>query len=191
MGKLLLDFAPVVLFFVVYKMYDDSVEGIIAATIAAIIGSIVQVTWTRLRHGRVEKMHLITLALIVVLGGLTVAFRNEIFIKWKPSLVNWAFALAFLGAHFIGKKTLVQRMMGGAVTLPERIWRGLDWAWIIFFIAIGLINIAVAYSFDTDTWVNFKLFGMLGITLVFVLAQSLVLSRFIEDDPPAEDSDVP
>lgn len=189
MGKMLLDFLPVVLFFVVYKFYDNPTEGIVAATGAAIVASIIQVTYTRIRYGKVENMHLVTLVLIVVLGGLTIAFKDETFIKWKPSIVNWAFALAFIGAPLFTGKNLVQRMMEGAVTLPPKIWRGLNLAWIIFFIAIGLLNIYVAYNYDTDTWVNFKLFGMLGITVVFVIGQSLILTRFMENEPTEDSGD--
>jgi intracellular septation protein len=186
---MLLDFLPVVLFFVVYKFYDNPTEGIVAATGAAIVASIIQVTYTRIRYGKVENMHLVTLVLIVVLGGLTIAFKDETFIKWKPSIVNWAFALAFIGAPLFTGKNLVQRMMEGAVTLPPKIWRGLNLAWIIFFIAIGLLNIYVAYNYDTDTWVNFKLFGMLGITVVFVIGQSLILTRFMENEPTEDSGD--
>ena len=180
MGKMLLDFFPVILFFVVYKLYDNPTDGIIAATGAAIVASVVQVAYTRLRYGKVENMHLITLALIVVLGGLTIAFRDETFIKWKPSVVNWAFAVVFAGAQFVGKKNLVQRMMDGAISLPPNVWVNLNWAWVIFFIVSGLLNIYVAYSFDTDTWVNFKLFGLLGLTIVFIIGQSLILAKYMQ-----------
>ena len=187
MGKMLLDFFPVILFFVVYKFYDNPTDGIIAATGAAIVASVIQVAYTRLRYGKVENMHLVTLALIVVLGGLTIAFRDETFIKWKPSVVNWAFAVVFAGAHFVGKKNLVQRMMDGAISLPAKVWVNLNWAWVIFFIVSGLLNIYVAYSFDTDTWVNFKLFGLLGLTIVFIIGQSLILAKYMRSPESSED----
>ena len=180
MGKMLLDFFPVILFFVVYKFYDNPTDGIIAATGAAIVASVIQVAYTRLRYGKVENMHLVTLALIVVLGGLTIAFRDVTFIKWKPSVVNWAFAVVFAGAQFVGKKNLVQRMMDGAISLPAKVWVNLNWAWVIFFVVSGLLNIYVAYSFDTDTWVNFKLFGLLGLTIAFIIGQSLILAKYIQ-----------
>jgi intracellular septation protein len=182
MGKLLLDFFPVLLFFVVFKYYDNPTEGIIAATAVAIVASIVQVAYTRIKHGRVENMHLITLALIVVLGGATIVFRNEMFIKWKPSIVNWLFAAAFLGSQFIGSKNLVQRMMDKAVELPPVIWMRLNMAWVIFFVLVGFLNVWVVYNFDTDTWVNFKLFGLLGLTILFVIAQSFYLMRHMRAD---------
>jgi intracellular septation protein len=189
MGKLLLDFFPVIVFFAVFKYHDDPTEGIIIATGATVIASIAQVAFTRWRYGKVEKMHLVTLAMVVVLGGLTVALRDETFIKWKPSVVNWAFGLAFLVMHFVGERNLVQRMMGGAVKLPKRIWNNLNLAWVVFFVFMGTLNLYVAYSYDTDTWVNFKLFGMLGLTIVFVIGQSLVLTRFIEDEPDDDSND--
>ena len=186
MGKLLLDFFPVLLFFVVFKYHDDPTEGIIAATAVAIVASIIQVAYTRLRHGRVENMHLITLALIVVLGGATIVFRDEMFIKWKPSIVNWLFGAAFLVSEFIGSKNLVRRMMDKAVTLPDAIWFRLNMAWVVFFVAVGFVNVWVVYNFDTDTWVNFKLFGLLGLTVLFVIGQSIYMMRHIKEDEEAD-----
>lgn len=186
MGKLLLDFFPVLLFFIVYKSYDDPTEGIIAATAVAIIASIVQVAYTRFKYGRVENMHLITLALIVVLGGATILLRDEMFIKWKPSVVNWLFAAVFLGSQFIGSKNIVRRMMDKAVTLEDVIWTRLNLAWAGFFVFAGLLNVYVVYNYDTDTWVNFKLFGLLGLTIAFVIAQSFYLMRHIKEDPETE-----
>lgn len=182
MGKLLLDFFPVLLFFVVFKYHDDPTEGIIAATAVAIVASIIQVAYTRIKLGRVENMHLITLALIVVLGGATIVFRDEMFIKWKPSIVNWLFAAAFLASEYIGSKNFVRRMMDKAVDLPDRIWTRMNMAWVVFFTAVGFLNVWVVYNFDTDTWVNFKLFGLLGLTVVFVIGQSIYLMRHVRSD---------
>ena len=186
MGKLLLDFFPVLLFFFVYKSYDDPTEGIIAATAVAIVASIVQVAYTRFKYGRVENMHLITLALIVVLGGATILLRDEMFIKWKPSVVNWLFAAVFLGSQFIGSKNIVRRMMDKAVTLEDFIWTRLNLAWAGFFVFAGLLNVYVVYNYDTDTWVNFKLFGLLGLTVAFVIAQSFYLMYHIKEAPETE-----
>ena len=186
MGKLLLDFFPVLLFFIVYKSYDDPTEGIIAATAVAIVASIVQVAYTRFKYGRVENMHLITLTLIVVLGGATILLRDEMFIKWKPSVVNWLFAAVFLGSQFIGSKNIVRRMMDKAVTLEDFIWTRLNLAWAGFFVFAGLLNVYVVYNYDTDTWVNFKLFGLLGLTVAFVIAQSFYLMRHIKEAPETE-----
>jgi len=180
--KLLFDLFPVVLFFIAYKMYD-----IYTATAVIIVASLAQVAYFYLKHKRVEKMHIITLALILVLGGLTLVLQDEDFIKWKPTIVNWGFALVFLGSHYIGQKPIVERMMGQAISLPELIWVRLSWLWIAFFIVSGITNLYVAFNYDTDTWVNFKLFGLMGMTIVFIIIQGLYISRYIqESDSEAE-----
>ena len=172
--KLLFDFFPIVLFFIAFKFY-----GIYVATAVAIAASIVQVLAFWYKHKRVEKMHIITLALIIVLGGATLFFHNEWYIKWKPTAINWILALIFLGSHFIAKKPLIQTMMDKNISLPELVWSKLNVSWIVFFTVMGIANIYVAYNFDTDTWVNFKLFGVLGLTLVFVIIQAFFLSRHV------------
>ena len=183
--KLLFDFFPVLLFFVAYKMW-----GIYAATVAAIVAAVVQVGFTWLRHRKVEKTHLITLALIVVLGGATLLLHDNRFIMWKPTLVNWLFATAFLGSQFIGKKNLVERMMGHQIQLPAPVWTRLNFSWITFFILMGLANLYVAFYYAPEMdpaqreaiWVNFKLFGMMGLTLAFVVAQAFYLARHVRTD---------
>ncbi|CAN8140836.1 septation protein A [Thiomicrorhabdus sp. 6S2-11] len=180
--KLLFDLFPVILFFIAYKMYD-----IYTATAVIIVASAIQIGYMYFKHKRVEKMHVITFALILLLGGLTLVLQNEAFIKWKPTIVNWGFALVFLGSHYIGQKTIVERMMGQAIHLPALIWVRLSWLWIGFFILSGVVNLYVAYQYDTDTWVNFKLFGLMGMTLVFIVLQGLYISRYMEEsDSPAE-----
>lgn len=180
--KLLFDLFPVILFFIAYKLYD-----IYTATAVIIVATIFQVAYVYTRHKRVEKIHIITLVLILVLGGLTLILHDEAFIKWKPSIVNWGFALVFLGSHFIGKKPIVERMMGQAISLPDTIWIRLSWLWVLFFILSGVVNLYVAFHYDTDTWVNFKLFGLMGMTLVFILIQGIYISRYIEEsDSDAE-----
>ncbi len=158
------------------------------ATAVAIIASILQVAiyWAKFR--RFEKMHLFTLGIIVVLGGATLLLQDETFIKWKPTAVNWLFALVFLGSQFIGKKNLVQRMMEASISAPEHVWLRLNISWVIFFITVGIANLYVAFNFDLDTWVNFKLFGVLGLTLLFVVAQGFYLVRYAEDKPEPEES---
>lgn len=175
--KLLVDFLPILLFFVAYKLYD-----IYIATAVAIAASVAQVAWSWLRHRKVENMQWVTMGLIVVLGGLTLMLRDETFIKWKPTLVNWLFAVVFLASQYIGSKSVLQRMMAGNLTLPEPVWQRLNWIWVSFFVALGAINLYVAYSYDTEIWVNFKLFGMMGLTLVFIIAQGFYLSRYIKAD---------
>ncbi len=176
--KLFFDFLPILLFFVAYKVYD-----IYTATAVIIVATIIQVGWHWFKHRKVENMHLITLVLVTVLGGLTLLLQDENFIKWKPTIVNWAFALAFLGSQFIGKKNLLQRMLDKQITVSStKVWTNLNFAWIIFFVVIGIVNLFVAFNFDTNTWVNFKLFGMLGLTIVFVIGQSFYLTRYIVID---------
>ncbi|HHT01060.1 MAG TPA: septation protein A [Thiomicrospira sp.] len=180
--KLLFDLFPVVLFFIAFKMYD-----IYTATAVIIVASVVQVGYIYLKHKRVEKMHVITLLLILVLGGLTLILQDEDFIKWKPTIVNWGFALVFLGSHYIGQKPIVERMMSQAISLPAPIWIRLSWLWIVFFIVSGITNLYVAFNYDTDTWVDFKLFGLMGMTIVFILIQGIYISRYIqESDSDAE-----
>lgn len=178
--KFLIDFLPILLFFIAYKIY-----GIYVATVVAIAASVAQVGWSWLRHRRVEGMPLVTMALIVVLGGATLWLQDEMFIKWKPTVVNWLFALVFFVSQFFGERTLVQRMMGKAITLPQAIWWRLNLAWSAFFFALGVANLYVVYNFDTDTWVNFKLFGLMGLTIAFVIVQAVYLSRHMPDDHTA------
>lgn len=174
--KLLFDLFPVILFFIAFKLY-----GIYVATAVAIAASILQVAYVYAKNKRVEKMHIITLALIVILGGATLIFQDEAFIKWKPTVVNWGFALVFLGSHYIGQKPIIRRMMDQAISLPDRVWLNLSYMWVVFFIFSGIANIYVAYQYDTDTWVNFKLFGLMGLTLVFIIIQGIYISRYIKE----------
>lgn len=180
--KLLFDLFPVILFFIAFKLY-----GIYVATAVAIVASILQVAYVYAKNKRVEKMHIITLALIIILGGATLIFQDEAFIKWKPTVVNWGFALIFLGSHFIGQKPIIRRMMDQAISLPDRVWLNLSYMWIVFFIFSGIANIYVAYQYDTDTWVNFKLFGLMGLTLVFIIVQGIYISRYIKETGQAFD----
>ncbi|SFH52436.1 intracellular septation protein [Modicisalibacter xianhensis] len=177
--KLLLDFLPIAIFFAVYHLSGD----IVLATLVLIPATLAQVGFLWWRYRRVEKMHLITLALLVVMGGATVLFHDATFIQWKPTVVNALFAVAFLVSPLFGGKTLVQRMMERAVTLPGAIWRRLNSAWVVFFLAMAALNVYVFKTFDEATWVNFKLFGMLGLTLAFVLAQGVYMSRHMNTQP--------
>ncbi|WP_025770751.1 septation protein A [Thioalkalivibrio sp. HK1] len=192
--KPLLDFIPIVLFFVVYKMHDDAKEGFLVATGVLIVATAIQMSVVWLRERRVGKMHLVMLACVAVFGGLTLITQDEGFIKWKPTIVSWIFAIAFLGSQFIGKSNIVKRTMGGAieesgVRLADAVWTKLNIAWISFFTLCGALNLFVFWRYDTDTWVNFKVFGMLGLTFAFVLAQGLWLMRLKEDEAGAEAED--
>lgn len=183
--KLLFDFFPIILFFIAYKLH-----GIYAATAVIIVATILQVSYNYLRHKKVEKMHLVTLVIVVVLGGATLLLQDEKFIAWKPSVVNWGFALAFWASHYLfGKTPIVKRMMGAMIELPNQAWLRLSYMWIGFFVFSGLLNLWVYYNFSLDTWVNFKLFGLLGLTFVFILLQGVYITKrgkFIE--PAAEEA---
>jgi len=180
--KMLFDFLPVLLFFIVYKTYD-----IYAATAVLIAASAVQTLGHRIMKGSFEKTHVITFALVAVFGGLTLFLQDELFIKWKPTAINWLFALVFVGSHFIGKKTIIERMMGGNITLPSLVWAKLNIAWALFFVFLGALNIYVAFEFDTDTWVNFKMFGLMGLTFAFIVAQSLYLVPYLKEAKEPDD----
>ena len=173
--KFLIDFIPIILFFVAYKVYD-----IYIATLVAIVASIVQTLWNRFQTGQFEKMHVMTLVIISLLGGLTLFFQDERFIKWKPTIVNWAFAIGIWVSYVITKKSAMKLLLGSKIKLPDVVWRKLDVSWGGFFIVSGVLNLFVAYYFNTDIWVNFKLFGMLALTLVFIIAQSLFLSKHLK-----------
>jgi intracellular septation protein len=180
--KLLVDFFPIVLFFAAYKLAD-----IYVATLAAIVGAVIQVGYTWIRTRKVETMHLVSLVLILVFGGATWFLRDPTFIKWKPTVLNWLFGLVFLGSQFVGAQPVIQRMLSAQIELPELIWRRLNLAWVTFFLLIGAVNLYVAYRFEESVWVNFKLFGMLGLTVVFVLLQSFYLSRHMPQPSPEEE----
>ena len=177
MKKLLFDFFPVALFFIAFKLEDDPQRGIMVATAVIIVATLFQVGYMRLRHGRIEKMHLVTLALVVVLGGLTLALGDERFIKWKTTLVNWGFALVFLGSQFIGSKPIVQRLMDSRVTLPDSAWTRLNLGWTAFFVLLGAANLFVAFRYSTDVWVDFKFYGVIGLTFAFIAGQTVWLMR--------------
>lgn len=179
--KLLFDFFPIILFFVCFKFF-----GIYNATAVAMIASLLQVFIYRLKYQRYEKLHLISLGLILVLGGATLFFHNPWFIKWKPTGIYWLSSVAFILSGFIGKKTLIQKMMEGNIQLPQKIWQRLNMAWAGYFAIMGALNIYVAYHYDTDVWVNFKLIGGVGFMLVFVFMQAIYLTRHAIQQPSEE-----
>ena len=166
--QLLFDFLPIIIFFVAFKVYDMYV-----ATAALIVAMAVQIAWQWVRKRTVNKMLLISGALVAVFGGATLVLRDPIFIQWKPTIVNGLFALAFLGSQFIGQQTLIERVMGHAIQLPKSTWRQLNMIWVANFVVLGVANIYVVYNFDQETWVNFKLFGTLGLTLITALGQGV------------------
>lgn len=188
--KFLFDFFPIALFFITFKFYDDPQEGVFAATAVAIIATILQVLLFWLKNKRVEKMHIITLVLITVLGGATLILKDPVFILWKPTAVNWMFAIAFLGSQFVGEKPFVKRMMAHAVELPETVWMKLNLAWVVFFTAMGFANLYVAFTYDLSTWVDFKTYGMLGLTILFVILQAIFLAKHMPEEKLVTDKEV-
>lgn len=181
--KMLFDFFPVLLFFIAYKVYD-----IYVATTILIAACFVQTFGHWLMHRSFEKSHVITLALVSLFGGATLLLQDEMFIKWKPSVINWLFGAAFLGSLFIGRQPLIQRMLGSKLELPQQVWRNLNGAWATFFIALGFLNLYVVYNYSTDIWVDFKMFGLMGLTFAFVLLQGLYLARYIKELPAGDDA---
>jgi intracellular septation protein len=174
--KLLFDIFPVLLFFIAFKVYD-----IYIATAVAIGATFAQIGWVWFRHRKVDTMLWVTLGVITVFGGATLLFANETFIKWKPTVLYWLFAAVLAVAALAFRKNLVRSMMEKQVTLPNEVWTRLLASWIGFFAAMGVLNLYVAYNFSTDAWVNFKLFGGIGLMLVFVLLQALMLSKHVQD----------
>lgn len=178
MKKLLFDLFPLALFFLVFRFSD-----IYMATGVAMLASVLQIVWLKLTGKVIETSHWINLAVIVVFGGATLIFHNDVFIRWKPTVLYWIFAAILLGARYLMHRNLMQKLMGGQLVLPGKVWDKLNLAWSLFFVVAGIINLYVAFSghFTESQWVNFKAFGLLGLMLVFVIAQSLWLGRYMQD----------
>ncbi|MBA3771334.1 MAG: septation protein A [Ramlibacter sp.] len=175
--KLLIDFFPIILFFAAFKLAD-----IYVATGVAIVATIAQIAWLRHSTGKVEPMQWVSLGVIVLFGGATIVAQNETFIKWKPTVLYWLMAGTLMAGQVFFKKNLLKSLMGSQLELPDAAWRVTNWSWIAFFAVMGIINLWVAYNFDTDTWVNFKLFGGLGLMALFVIGQALYLGRYMKAD---------
>lgn len=205
--KLLLDFLPIILFFGTFKYAENAkdwaaafstehfgflVSGgvvgpteapVLLATLVVMLVTIIQIAVMLARGKKVDVMLWVSLGIVVVLGAATVWFHNETFIKWKPTALHWAMALAFWISQAVFRKNLIQQLMGQQITLPSAIWGRLNNAWIAFFAVMGVLNLYVAYNFSTATWVNFKLFGGMGLIFAFVLATGFYLSRHVQPDP--------
>ncbi|HEY6772491.1 MAG TPA: septation protein A [Oxalicibacterium sp.] len=203
--KFLFDLFPVILFFGVFKWGEGNAQAaqavgqqylsglvsggevtltqapILIATAIAIVATVVQIGWLLLRGKKVDTTLWLSLAIIVVFGGATIYFHNETFIKWKPTVLYWCFATALLFSQIVLKKNLIRTMMEKQMSLPEGIWRRVNLSWVAFFLTMGLLNLYVAFNFSTDSWVNFKLFGSMGLMLVFIVVQSLMLSKYIKE----------
>jgi intracellular septation protein len=203
--KFLFDMFPVILFFGVFKwgeghadaaqaMVGQYLSGLVSggnvgpeqapillATAVAILATIAQIGYLLVRGKKVDGMLWVSLAIIVVFGGATIYFHNEAFIKWKPTVLYWAFALALVGAQLVMNKNLIRLMMKAQIDLPDPIWIRLNMAWAAFFATMGVINLYIAFNFPTSTWVNFKLFGFMGLMIAFVVAQTMYLSKYMKD----------
>lgn len=175
--KLLLDFFPIILFFAAFKF-----AGIYVATGVAIVATVAQILWLRYKNGKVEPMQWVSLGVIVLFGGATLVAHNETFIKWKPTVLYWLMGSALIVGQSLFHKNLLKSVMGSQMQLPEAAWRVMTWSWASFFAAMGALNLWVAFHYDTDTWVNFKLFGGMGLMLVFVIGQAVYLSRFAKTE---------
>lgn len=199
--KILFDLLPVILFFAAYKFagHDPAAahdlatrvlgEGIQAtqapiliATAVAILATAGQIAWVWFRHRKVDTMLWVSLAIIVVFGGATLFFHNPTFIKWKPTALYWLFGLTLTGSELLFRRNLIRKMLEAQVRLPEPVWARLSHAWAAFFLCMGVLNLYVAYNFSEEAWVNFKLFGGMGLMLLFVLAQGLYLSKHIQEE---------
>ena len=203
--KLLFDLFPVILFFVAFKfagiypdaslalaqtwlgplMFDGTVPAgqgpILLATAVAIVASLLQVGWLLARRKAVDPMLWISVAVIIVFGGATIWLHDETFIKWKPSILYWLFASLLLGGRLLFQRNLLRSVLGKQLAVPEFVWERLLWMWIAFFVTIGGVNLIVAFNVPTETWVNFKLFGLMGITFAFTLGIGLWLARYMKE----------
>lgn len=188
MKKFLFDLFPLILFFIAFKFAD-----IFTATAAAVIAAIAQILWLKLTGRAIEATHWINVTIIVVFGGATLLLHDDTFIKWKPTVLYWLFAVILAGGRLLFNRNLMRKMMGEKVAMPEPVWDRLNYSWAAFFVASGALNLYVAFSgrFTEAQWVNFKVFGLMILLLLFVVVQSLWLSRHIQADTPVDSQDGP
>ena len=173
--KFLFDLFPVALFFVAIQIWD-----IFVATGVAIAASVVQVGWLLFRRKKVEPMVWASLGIILVFGGLTLYLRDKTFILWKPTVLYWLFGVVLAGGALLGRN-LIRALLSDQMALPERIWARLNWSWVCFFAFMGVVNLYVAFNYSEKVWATFKLFGGMGLMFLFVIAQSLILARYVQD----------
>jgi intracellular septation protein len=174
--KFLFDLFPVAFFFVAIQIWD-----IFVATAVAIVATVLQVGWLLVRKKKVEPMLWASLAIIVVFGGLTLYLRDRTFILWKPTVLYWLFGAVLAGSAFLGRN-LIRALLSDQMRLPDSIWKKLNWAWVGFFAAMGVLNLYVAFNYSEKVWATFKLFGGMGLMFLFVIAQSLILARYMQDE---------
>ena len=175
--KLLTDFLPIALFFITFKL-----AGIYVATAVAIAATLLQIGWLHFRHGKVETMQWVSLVIIVLFGGATLVFHDDTFIKWKPTVLYWVMGGALLIGQLVFKKNGIKSLMGAQMSLPDAIWQRVNLSWVGFFALMGVLNLWVAFNFSTSAWVNFKLFGGIGLMFAFVAVQAVYLNKYIKPD---------
>jgi len=179
--QLLLDYIPIIAFILAYFYRDIFFATIVLMTVMPVV---LLLQWLLTR--KLNRIYASSTALVLALGGLTLAFRNPTFLYWKPTVLNWAIAIVFLGSQWIGERTIVERMLGNAAKLTKDQWQRLNQTWVTFFVLVGGVNLYVAYTYSEAFWVNFKLFGMLSITLVFVIIQSIWLTSKAQKNESAQ-----
>jgi len=188
--KQLIEFIPIVLFFAVYQMdgqtlelagFSHTVDGIFSATAVLIIATVIQIPLVWMLSGELEKRLLWTGGAVIVFGAATLLLRNELFIQWKPSVLNWAMAAAFAGSQFIGERNLLERLMGSQLTLSRRLWRRICWVWVAHFVLVGTLNLVVAYQFSEATWVAYKLYSSIGFTLFIMIVTIIMMSPTLKN----------
>jgi len=172
----LADYFPLLLFFVAFKLW-----GIYTATAVAIVASVVQIAYFRLYRGKVAPVHWVSLAIIVVFGGATLLLHDETFIKWKPTVLYWLFALILAGGRLVFRRNLISALLAG-MTLPEAVWARITWAWVVFLGAMGAANLYVAANFTTDAWVNFKVWGGIGLFMLAAVATVASVARYLPEE---------
>lgn len=174
--KLLFDLFPVILFFIAFKF-----AGIYVATSVAIAATVVQIAWSKWRHGKIDTMLWVSFVIIAVFGGATLYLHDATFIKLKPTVLYWLFSAVLLFASVFFKKNLIRSLLGEKIALPLHIWQRLNLLWSLFFAVLGLVNLYIAFNYSEDAWVNFKLFGFTGLMIVFILGQSAWLARYVDE----------
>jgi intracellular septation protein len=179
--QLLFDFFPIIVFYVFYKL-----QGFFAATVAIIAAMAIQISAQWITKRTVSKMLLISGGLVALLGGISLWLNDPVFLQWKVTIASWLFGIAFIASHFIGDKTLVERVLEHVIQLDKPVWIQLNLIWIANFLLLGATNLFVMFNYDMDTWVNFKLYGVLGFSLVTALVQGLLISRHLPDEQQEE-----
>lgn len=174
--KILFDLFPVILFFIAFKVFD-----IYTATAVAIAATVVQIVWTKWRHGKVDVMLWVSFAIIAVFGGATLLLHDETFIKWKPTVLYWMFSFILLVSNWWFNKNLLRALLHEKISMPLHAWNRLNLSWSLFFAVLGFINLYVAFNYSTDAWVNFKLFGFTALMVVFVLVQSMWMAKYVDE----------